>query len=119
MNIGEYIKKYRKENNISLREFAKRANCSHSYIALLEKGVNHSSNKAPTVTFNMLTNIADAMHMPLEDFLNVLDEKTIISDERKLVLYVSDKFDKLDNKKQKEILKQATDLINFFIEKGE
>lgn len=38
--IGNIIKRYRKERGMTLRDLAKRADCTGSYIALVEKGNN-------------------------------------------------------------------------------
>ena len=40
MYLGELIKKYRNENKISQRDFAKTCNLSHTYIAALEKNID-------------------------------------------------------------------------------
>lgn len=37
MKIGDIIKNYRKENNLTLREFAKKCGLSYTYIFALEK----------------------------------------------------------------------------------
>jgi transcriptional regulator with XRE-family HTH domain len=37
MKLGEIIKNYRTENDISMREFAKMADMSNAYVSMLEK----------------------------------------------------------------------------------
>ena len=40
MNLGEVIKKFRYENNMTMEEFAKRTELSKGYISMLEKNSN-------------------------------------------------------------------------------
>ena len=51
MTLGKFIKQYREDNNLSLREFSKSCELSHSYISKLEKGVDSKTGKPviPTV----------------------------------------------------------------------
>jgi transcriptional regulator with XRE-family HTH domain len=69
MKLGELIKKYREENKMSLREFAKKAGLSHSYINNLESGIDPRSGKEVMPTIETLKKIAQAMDMELNDLL--------------------------------------------------
>ncbi|HHY80764.1 MAG TPA: helix-turn-helix domain-containing protein [Thermoanaerobacter sp.] len=69
MKLGELIKKYREENKMSLREFAKKAGLSHSYINNLENGIDPRSGKEVMPTIETLKKIAQAMDMELNDLL--------------------------------------------------
>lgn len=51
MRLGEYVRKYREENGLSLREFAKKANLSPQYVLCLERGTNNNGTPlSPTMT---------------------------------------------------------------------
>lgn len=50
MTISKIIKKYRSENSISQRDFAKLCNLSHTYIATLERDANYINGKPITPT---------------------------------------------------------------------
>lgn len=44
--LGEYVNQYRTENNLSLRDFAKLAEISHTHIDSIEKGIDYRTGKA-------------------------------------------------------------------------
>lgn len=71
--IGEIIKQYRNENNLSLRDFASRTSLSHSYISKLENNPNSE------LTIPSAKEIANAMHISVEELLALLDGTTIFS----------------------------------------
>ena len=51
MTLGEYVKQYREMNGLSMRDFAKKADLSHQYVACLERGVNNNGQPlSPTMT---------------------------------------------------------------------
>lgn len=51
MRLGEYVKQYREQHDLSMRDFAKMADLSHQYVACLEKGVNNNGQPlSPTMT---------------------------------------------------------------------
>lgn len=72
MTINEIIKQYRKDNNLSLRAFAEKANLSHSYISALEK-VDPRTNKPIAPTYEVLKQLSKAMGKEIQDLVNVLD----------------------------------------------
>ena len=51
MFLGEIIKEYRNNNQMSMRDFAKLCGLSHTYIAALEKNIDSRTGKpiAPTL----------------------------------------------------------------------
>lgn len=65
--IGEYIKNYR--GDISLREFAKKCNISHTHLDSIEKGYDPRTGKPVSVTVETLKKIAKAMNMTINDLL--------------------------------------------------
>ena len=71
--IGEIIKQYRNENNLSLRDFASRTSLSHSYIFKLENNPNSE------LTIPSAKEIANAMHISVEELLALLDGTTSFS----------------------------------------
>lgn len=75
MFVGEIIKKYRKENNLSQRDFAKRCNLSHTYIAALEKNIDMRTGKPIAPTLEAVKNIAYAMNLNIEELLKILDKE--------------------------------------------
>lgn len=72
MYIGEIIKEYRKNNQLSQRAFASRTTLSPSYINTLEKIYNPKTGKPYSVTTDVADEIATAMHMSIEELLTKL-----------------------------------------------
>lgn len=82
MLLGEIIKQYRQEHDMSLQDFANLIGTSRSYIHMLEKNVNPSTNKPISPSIETLKLLANAMHMDLEILLKQLnDEQDIYLDE--------------------------------------
>lgn len=75
MFIGDLIKKYREEQKISQRDFAKRCRLSHTYIAALEKNIDVRTGKPIAPTLEAVKNIAFAMDTDVEALLKILDGK--------------------------------------------
>lgn len=67
--LGDYIKEYREAHSLSLRDFAKICNLSHSYVASLEKGLDSRSKKPIVPTIDTLEKVAKATNITLKDLL--------------------------------------------------
>lgn len=74
MYLGELIKKYRTENKISQRDFAKLCHLSHTYIATLEKNIEPRTNKPIAPTLDTVKYVAKAMNMSIENVLRLLED---------------------------------------------
>lgn len=82
MLLGEIIKQYRLDHKMSLQDFANLIGTSRSYIHMLEKNINPSTNKPINPSIETLKLLANAMHMDLELLLKKLDdEQSIYLDE--------------------------------------
>ena len=57
MKLSDFIKQYRKENNLSARKFATMCDLSNAYISLIE----NESTKSPTL--DALKKISSAMRI--------------------------------------------------------
>ena len=75
MFLGEIIKKYRNENQISMRDFAKRCNLSHTYIAALEKNIDSRTGKPIAPTLDTVKHIAIAMNISIDELLKILNDE--------------------------------------------
>lgn len=73
MYIGEIIKDYRINNGLSQRAFASRTSLSPSYINTLEKVYNPKNGKPYSVTTDVATEIASAMHISIEELLSKIN----------------------------------------------
>lgn len=82
MLLGEIIKKYRTEHQMSLQDFADLIGTSRSYIYMLEKNINPSTQKPISPSIETLKSLAKAMNMELDYLLKQLnDEQNIYLDE--------------------------------------
>lgn len=74
MLLGDIIKRYRQEHNMSLQDFAQLIGTSRSYIHMLEKNINPSTNKPISPSIETLKSLAKAMNMDLDFLLKQLDK---------------------------------------------
>lgn len=77
MKIGEIIKSYRVEHNMSLRDFAKVSGISNAYLSMLEKGKHPRSGKPIVPTLTKLNQLASAMNMRIDDLISVMDDTPV------------------------------------------
>lgn len=71
-NLGDIIKDYRLDHDLSLREFSKKCGLSHTYIDKLEKGVDPRSQKPVEPTLDALEKISAAIDLSLDELLTLL-----------------------------------------------
>lgn len=69
--LGNFIKGYRIDHSLSLRNFATLSGLSHTYIEKLEKGVNRKSGKPLVPTIETMQAIAKATGKTLLEILQV------------------------------------------------
>lgn len=82
MLLGDIIKQYRTQHQLSLQDFADLIGSSRSYIHMLEKNVNPTTNKPISPSIETLKLLAQAMHMDLDYLLKLLnDNQEIYLDE--------------------------------------
>ena len=91
MKLGEIIKNYRENNQLSLGDFGARTGYSKTYISMLENNYNPSTKKPIVPTPITLKKCADAMNMTLNELVAKLDPDQIID-----LVYISPT-PKLDN----------------------
>lgn len=75
MTLGDIIKKYRNDHNLSLQGFANLINSSKSYVSILENNYNPSTGKPVSPSLDTLMIIAEAMQLDLDSLLKLIDEK--------------------------------------------
>ena len=74
MTLGDVIQNYRKEHDLSQRQFALRSGISNGYISMLEKGINPQTNAPIIPSLSMLKSISSAMNMSLNDLISMADD---------------------------------------------
>jgi transcriptional regulator with XRE-family HTH domain len=75
-SLGSFMRRRRDELDLSLREFAKRLDCSAAFISDIELGRRHPSEK-------VLAEIAKVLEVELET-LRAMDERAPIEDIKRL-----------------------------------
>ena len=74
MTLGEYIKQYRAEHDLSQRQFANLCGISNGYISMLEKGMNTSTGQPIIPTIQTMRQIANAMGLTIHKVLSEVDD---------------------------------------------
>lgn len=87
IDIGDCVKRYREDNNISMQQFADRAGLSKGYISMLEHGRNPQSKRKLIPSLETASKVAKAMDMSLNDLVrkvgnNQAETKDIIREKR-------------------------------------
>lgn len=77
MTLGEYIKKYRNDHDLSQRAFAVMCGLSNGYISMLEKNQNPRTKLPVVPSVPALKAIATAMGLTLDDLLNISDDMDV------------------------------------------
>lgn len=79
MYLGEIIKTYRKEKDISMQTFGDRCGLSKGYIAMLERNINSKTGEPIVPSLETFIKVAAAMNMKLDDLLSAVDENQPIA----------------------------------------
>ncbi|MBQ6177715.1 MAG: helix-turn-helix domain-containing protein [Bacteroidales bacterium] len=74
MTLGEYIKQYRAEHDLSQRQFASLCGISNGYVSMLEKGMNTSTGQPIIPTIQTMRQIANAMGLTIHKVLSEVDD---------------------------------------------
>lgn len=96
MTLGEFVKQYRDEHQISIRYFASISDMSPQQIINIEKGLGNDG-KPMTSTMKTYQKIARAVGMSEREFMNMLNDNVIInpSDEKDPVTTADDGRDEI------------------------
>ena len=71
MRLGDFIKKYREQHDLSQRQFALSCGLSNGYISMLERGINPNTDKPVTPNLQQLKKLADGMGTTMMELLEV------------------------------------------------
>lgn len=113
--LGNLIKEYRNENNLSLRDFAKMCDVSHSYIDKLEKGIDPRNGKTVEPTLDVIEKVASAMNISLEELLLKIGKISSYNEER-LKKAESLKDELIEMMIRRNIIKNKNDINNKHLE---
>lgn len=73
MFLGEIIKQFREENNMTMETFATKAGLSKGYISMLEKNKNPKSSKQLLPSIDTFKKAAKVMSMSADDLIRMTD----------------------------------------------
>lgn len=73
MTLGDIIKQYRKEHDMSMDAFAVKSGLSKAYISLLEKNQHPKTGKPITPSVETIKAAADGMNMDFNDLFVMID----------------------------------------------
>lgn len=96
MTLGEIIRKYREEHDMSQRQFGAACGLSSGYISLIEKGMNPKTGERMQPTLPLLKKIANGMGITLMELLVIADDMPVSMVPGELVV-VGDETDEQDN----------------------
>lgn len=74
ITLGEFIKKYRDDNKLSMDQFAKMSGVSKAYISVLEKNKRPKTGKPVTPSISIIKNIAETMNLSFNELINMLED---------------------------------------------
>lgn len=77
MKLGDLVKKYRSEHDLSQRQFAAACGVSNGYISMIEDGKNPKTNEDIVPSIHTYKKIASTMGMSLNDLLSLLDDHKV------------------------------------------
>lgn len=77
MRLGDFIKKYREQHDLSQRQFALSCGLSNGYISMLERGINPNTDKPVTPNLQQLKKLADGMGTTMMELLESVDDMPI------------------------------------------
>lgn len=77
MTLKELIVRYRKEHNLSQRQFAAACDLSNGYISMIEREVNPQTGEKIVPTLIALKKLATGMHISLADLLVQVDDMPV------------------------------------------
>ena len=73
MKLGAWLKEYRQRHNMTMKDMAEACGFSKSYVNMLEKGVNTSTNKPVSPTLQTFEKIARATGQDIDSLLKIIE----------------------------------------------
>ncbi len=77
MTLQDAIKKYRKEHDLTMQEFASRCGLSKGYISMLESGKHPQSRRAIVPSIETYLKLASGMGISLDELLSQIEQSSL------------------------------------------
>ena len=78
MKLEDLIKRYREDNNISQREFARRCGLSNSLISIFEMGKNPQTGKTISPDLETYRKLANGMGISVQELFEMLGDGAMV-----------------------------------------
>ena len=78
MDLKDIIIKYREDNKISQREFARRTGLSNAQISILEYGKNKQTGRKPVPDIITMKKLADGMGITLQALFEMIGDSEFV-----------------------------------------
>lgn len=78
MTLGDLIREYRTEHDMSMSAFAEKAGVSKAYISLLEKNKNTKTGKSIAPSLDVIKSVAKVIGKDFNDVLDIIDGNTVV-----------------------------------------
>ena len=79
MTLGEIIRNYRDEHNMSQAAFAEKSGISKGYISMLENNRNPDTGKPIAPTYTIFKKVAAVLDCSPNDLMRIMDDKQMIA----------------------------------------
>ena len=114
MKLGDKIKQFRLEKNLTMQQLADLSGKSKGYISILEKGINPQTQKPIEPSLEAIQSIAKSLKVDLKDLIS--DTEDVIrlpKSNNSLVEKVTDTVAELNEENQNKIYQYAKNLLHF------
>ena len=78
MTLGDLIREYRTEHDMSMAAFAEKAGVSKAYISLLEKNKNTKTGKSIAPSLDVIKSVANVIGKDFNDVIDIIDGNTVV-----------------------------------------
>ena len=78
MTIGEVIKQYREDHEMSMDSFAKKSGLSKAYISLLEKNKHPKTGRPIAPSIKIIRQVSNAMGRDFDELFSLLEGEVIV-----------------------------------------
>lgn len=79
MTLGDIIKEYRREHNLSMDSFSEKSGISKAYISLLEKNRHPKTGKTIAPSVQCIKQAADGMNMDFNVLFSTIDGEVLVN----------------------------------------
>ena len=108
MKVGEWLKLYREQHNLSMQALADLCGFSKAYINVLEKGINPKTGKPISPTMQTFEKIARGTKTDVDTLLKILDGDQPIT----VNAPASDGLPALTQRDERQIAKDLEDMLH-------